>query len=246
MTSEKTPNIFILGAGLGTRLRPITNNTPKPLIKILNKEMINYNFELFYKENYNNFIVNIAYLKEKFMNFIPDLDVNIKFSVEDEPLGTGGGVKFAKKLFKKDEDTIIMNGDIIYDFKISDLTNFYYKQQSPLATMVLKPSEDGNVSSRDGIITSIRGIKSKNFKDTDKKYQFTGLHIISPKFLDSIDDFCIIDTYIKYLDTNKIFAFIEDQNLYWSDIGKIDSYYDTTNYLVENHKNLKVLTLKLG
>jgi len=139
-----------------------------------------------------------------------------------------------------------MNGDILYDFKISSLTDFYYKQSAPLASMVLKPSESGNVTARNNIITSIRGVKSKNFKNSDKKYQFTGLHIISPKFLNLIDDFCIIDTYIKNLNSNKIFAFIEDENLYWSDIGTIDSYYNTTNYLVENHKKLKVLSLKLS
>jgi len=237
-------NIFILGAGLGTRLKPITNHTPKPLIKILNKEMINYNFELFYKGGYKDFIVNIAYLKEKFLNFKPELDVNIKFSIEDKPLGTGGGVKYAKKYFKKNEDIIIMNGDILYDFKISNLIDFYNKQTNPLTTMVLKPSKTGNVTARNNIITSIREIKSKNYKETDKKYQFTGLHIISQKFLNLIDNFCIIDTYIKNLNTNKLFAFIENDNLYWSDIGTIDSYYNTTNYLIENYTKLKVLTIK--
>ncbi len=243
--SKNIPNIFILGAGLGTRLRPLTNNTPKPLIKLLNKEIINYNFELFYNKGYKDFIVNIAYKKEKFLDFIPILPVNIKFSIEDSPLGTGGGVKNAKKLFNLKKDTIIMNGDIIYDFDIKDLINFYNKQNSPLTTMVLKPSNKGNVTARNNIITSIRGQKSNYFKESDKKYQFTGLHIISPDFINLIDDFCIIDTYIKNLNTNKLIAFIEDENLYWSDIGTIASYNKTTKYLKENYKQLKILKINI-
>jgi mannose-1-phosphate guanylyltransferase/phosphomannomutase len=236
-------NIFILGAGLGTRLRPITDTTPKPLIKLLNKEMINYNFELFYKNGYKDFIVNIAYLKEKFLDFIPILPVNIKYSVEDKPLGTGGGVKYAKKLFNIKDDTIIMNGDIFYDFDMKELTNFYLMQNSPLAAMVLKPDSNGNVTVRNNIVTSIRGIKSNDFEKGDKKYLFTGLHIISPEFLNLINDFCIIDTYIKSLNTNKIFAYIEDNNNYWSDIGTIDSYNKTSKYLLENYRDLKVLSI---
>lgn len=243
MNNKKHINIFILGAGLGTRLRPLTNNTPKPLIKILNKEMINYNFELFYKEGYRDFVVNISYLKEKFLKFIPRLPVNIKYSIEDEPLGTGGGVKQAKKYFNKKSETIIMNGDILYDFKINNLTDFYYKQDSPLATMVLRPSLKGNVTARNGIITSIRSVKSDYFKDGDEKYQFTGLHIISSKFMLLIDDFCIIDTYIKNLNTNKIFAYIDNDNNFWSDIGTIESYEKTSDYLLKNSENLKILSV---
>ena len=243
--STNKPNIFILGAGLGTRLRPLTENTPKPLIKLLNKEVINYNFELFYNYGYSDFIVNTAYKKEKFLDFMPSLPVNVKYSNEDEPLGTGGGVKNAKKYFNLKKDTIIMNGDIIYDFDIKDLINFYNKLNSPLATMVLKPSGNGNVTARNNIITSIRGKKSNYFNENDKKYQFTGLHIISPDFLNDINEFCIIDTYIKKLNSNKLMAFIENNGAYWSDIGTIESYRNTSEYLKKNHRKLNILKVEI-
>ena len=238
---ERKYNIFILGAGLGTRLRPLTADMPKPLIKLLGKEVINYNFEIFYNSGYREFIVNTSYKKEKYKGFKPFRNIKLIYSEENVPLGTGGGIKNAEKYLKKD-DTIVMNGDIIYDFNVKRLTDYYEKNDFS-AVMVLKPFDGGNVTHNGEIITSLRENRSKYYKSSDKTYRFTGLHVFSREFLNQINEFCIIDTYIKLLNGGKIGALIDESNSYWSDIGTLENFYETENYLNKNLKKMKYLNL---
>ncbi len=234
-------NIFILAAGKGTRLEPLTNRTPKPLIPFLNKPMINYNLELFNYFKFNNFIINISHQKEKFKTFIPFIkNISIKYSFEEKLLGTGGGIKKAS-LYFEDSPTIVMNGDIFYDFNILSLVNDYKKENNPLAILVVKENKSGNITANNGVITSLRGKQSNNYKNSDKHYSFTGLHILSQEVISKIDEFCIIDTYIKLLNSNRILIFIDTQDSFWADLGTFDSYLKNSQYLISNYKKLNYL-----
>ena len=105
--------VMILAAGYGKRLLPLTKETPKPLLKVGNKTLIQHNIEHLIKNDFTELVINISHLghmienhvKEKFSN------MNIEFSKEDKPLGTGGGILNAIDLLG-DENFLVMNSDI--------------------------------------------------------------------------------------------------------------------------------------
>ena len=107
--------VMILAAGYGKRLLPLTKETPKPLLKVGNKTLIQHNIEHLIKNDFTEFVINISHLghmienhvKEKFSN------INIEFSKEDKPLGTGGGILNAIDLLG-DENFLVMNSDIFH------------------------------------------------------------------------------------------------------------------------------------
>ena len=113
---------MILAAGYGKRLLPLTKETPKPLLKVGNKTLIQHNIEHLIKNDFTEFVINISHLgnmienhvKEKFSN------INIVFSKEDKPLGTGGGILNAIDLLG-DENFLVMNSDIFHRIDIKNL-----------------------------------------------------------------------------------------------------------------------------
>ncbi len=229
-------NVFLLCAGYGTRLTPITKYIPKPLVPLLNTEMLNYNIFLFNKLGFKDFVVNVHHLKEIFLNFKPIFDVNINYSLEDTILGTAGGIKNAELLFKKDEPIIIMNGDIYYNFDVKKVIDYYKSLNNPLALMVLQEDESGNVTSNNQYISSLREKQSDFYKNEDKKYKFTGLHIISYEMLKYLENeySCIIEKYIELLNTKRIYSYIDTDKNYWSDIGTPESLLKTNIDLINN------------
>ena len=114
--------VMILAAGYGKRLLPLTKETPKPLLKVGNKTLIQHNIEHLIKNDFTEFVINISHLghmienhvKEKFSN------INIEFSKEDKPLGTGGGILNAIDLLG-DENFLVMNSDIFHKIDIKNL-----------------------------------------------------------------------------------------------------------------------------
>lgn len=229
-------NVFLLCAGYGTRLTPITKYIPKPLVPLLNTEMLNYNIFLFNKLGFKDFVVNVHHLKEIFFGFKPLFDVNINYSLEDTILGTAGGIKNAELLFKKDEPIIIMNGDIYYNINVKKVIDYYKSLNNPLALMVLQEDESGNVTSNREYISSLREQKSDFYKNEDKKYKFTGLHIISYEMLKYLENeySCIIEKYIELLNTKRIYSYIDNEKNYWSDIGTPESLLKTNIDLINN------------
>ncbi|RLF17328.1 MAG: nucleotidyltransferase [Thermoprotei archaeon] len=106
----------ILAGGFGKRLRPITENTPKPLVNVGGKPIIVWQLQLFKKYGIDEFIICVGYLREKIINTLGNgsrYGVKIAYVVEDEPLGTGGAIKNAEPLLKNEEGFFVINGDIV-------------------------------------------------------------------------------------------------------------------------------------
>jgi NDP-sugar pyrophosphorylase family protein len=114
----------ILAGGFGKRLRPITDSCPKPMIKILDKPIIEWQIQFLAKNNIREIIICVGYLKEQIINHIASgsrFNVKVAYTVEEEPLGTGGALKNTYGLLKDEKDGFFMiNGDILtnIDFKI--------------------------------------------------------------------------------------------------------------------------------
>ena len=107
---------FIFAAGLGLRMRPLTNNTPKPLIRVNGKPLIDYSIELLTELGVNEIAINTHYLSDQVEDYISKKhrDKNIVIFHEDERLETGGGLKNASKFIEEEEGIITINSDMIF------------------------------------------------------------------------------------------------------------------------------------
>lgn len=144
---EKVPNLaIILAGGEGTRLRPLTEDTPKPLIPVRNKPVLAYILEELEREGISDVFISIGYKGEKIINFINSLgnhpNTKINYIVEEKALGTGGALRFALSRMRKDyDDVFVINGDDLFTL---DLASMYalHKREGAFATLAVKRVQD--------------------------------------------------------------------------------------------------------
>lgn len=125
--SQKSPDMkaFILAAGYGKRLRPLTETTPKPLLSVGGKPLIQYHIENLAKIGVTELVVNAHWLPEKLVDFLGDgsiFGVDIKWSLEEQLLETGGGIRKALPLLG-DSPFILVNGDVYLEYSFRNLLN---------------------------------------------------------------------------------------------------------------------------
>ena len=133
---------IILAGGLGTRLRPLTNDTPKPLLPVQGRPIMEHAILNFKKHGIDDIILSVGYLSEKIKNYFGNgekFGVNLSYFVETEPLGTGGAIKAAATGI--DEPIFITWGDNLMDVNYTELLETFLKYNKTLA-MVLTPRED--------------------------------------------------------------------------------------------------------
>ena len=127
----------ILAGGKGTRLRPLTNNIPKPMIRILGKPILQWVIEWLTNNGISNIIIGVAYKKEAVINYFKDgseFNCKIKYSIHSVEGETGEGFRLAISRYVKDDIFLAMNGDEISNFNITELCN-YHKKYNPIATI---------------------------------------------------------------------------------------------------------------
>jgi N-acetyl-alpha-D-muramate 1-phosphate uridylyltransferase len=166
---------MILAAGRGERLRPLTDETPKPLIKVAGKSLIEYHIENLAKAGYKDIIINTAWLADKIHQQLGDgvnYGVSIQYSDEGEALETAGGIIHALPLLGE-EPFLVVNGDIWCDFDFSTLSPLAADIQSHLV-LVKNPEHNhsGDFALQHGLV--------KNTGDT--MYTFSGIGIYSGDF----------------------------------------------------------------
>ncbi|ABN70152.1 Nucleotidyl transferase [Staphylothermus marinus F1] len=106
----------ILAGGFGKRLRPYTEEIPKPLVSVAEKPILEWQIEWLKQYGFNEFVLLVGYRKEKIIEHIGSggkLGVKVTYVVEDEPLGTGGAIKNAEHILSKEEKFLVLNGDIL-------------------------------------------------------------------------------------------------------------------------------------
>lgn len=228
---------IIMAGGRGTRLMPLTSDTPKPLVPILNKPILYYILKLLYKYNITQVGITLGYLPEKIKSYFGNgaaFGMDISYFIEKEPLGTAGGVKNAESFL--DEDFIVLSGDAFTDIDLSKLIDFHYEHQS-LVTIASKEVE--NPSNFGVIIPDATG-KIVNFQEKPEKplsnLANMGIYVVDKRVLSLIpvgfQDFAK-DIFPKML--GNIYTMKTD--CYWSDIGTLTSYY-ATNYFVASNLDM--------
>jgi mannose-1-phosphate guanylyltransferase len=238
---------IILAAGFGTRLRPLTDKVPKPLLHVGGQPMIQYSLLLLRKYGITDVVINLHCHAEQIIEAIGDgrqFGMKIDYSEETDILGTGGGIRKIASDFSH-ETSIVINGDIVIDIDLSKLIRFHLENQGA-ATLVLREAEAGDGFGRLEIDAThrIRNILGRlRWKSALKQqFMFTGLHLINRPVLDYIPEgqaYSIIDAYLEMLKENKkLCAFITTG--YWNDLGHIDRYHSVDRALKEGTLQLKI------
>lgn len=172
---------MILAAGLGQRMRPLTDNLPKPLLPVAGKPLLQYHLEALQSAGVTEVVINLSYLGEKIRHFVGDghrFGLQVQYSSEPEPLETGGGVLKALPLLG-DAPFLLINGDVWseFDYKVLLTRNL---QRQKLGHLVLVPNPEfhpcGDFALRgDGVLL--------NEDVSAPKFTFAGISLISPALL---------------------------------------------------------------
>ena len=207
---------MILAAGYGKRMMPLTENLPKPLLKIGNESLIERNINALLAAGFNDIIINISYLGSMIKKHVLEIfpNANISFSEEEIPLGTGGGVLNAIRLLGKDP-FLLINADIYHQINLKDL-----EQDVDIAHLVGVENPDHNADGDFSLNSNVVSIKNNLNECT-----WSGISIINPKIFDGlkIEDapFDIWKSIlIEYVQKNKVTG--ELSNSTWIDTGTID------------------------
>lgn len=137
----------ILAGGFGTRLKPLTDTIPKPMIPINNKPLLQLQLELFKHYGIDNILISLHHLPDKIKDFFGDgekFGINLVYSIEDQPLGTAGSLTNIPEFFS--ETFIVMNGDNLTNINLKDLVDFH-KTNNAFATIALHSREKSKPSS---------------------------------------------------------------------------------------------------
>jgi D,D-heptose 1,7-bisphosphate phosphatase len=219
---------IILAGGFGTRLQSVIKDVPKPMADIDGMPFLCYIFLYLKKYNITNIVLSVHYLNEKIINFFGDsyLGINIKYAIEEEPLGTGGAILNSLKYINQNRQVIIINGDTFLQIDYQELANFHNHNNSDL-TMVLRDVED---ASRYGCVKINDDKQVINFteKNIEKKSGFIngGIYILNPQIFSNynlLTKFSFEQDFLsKFINLIKPYAFIS--NDYFIDIGIPEDY----------------------
>ncbi len=219
----------ILAGGFGKRLRPLTNEIPKPMIKINDKPIISWQIEWLKANGIRDIVVAAGYKREHIIAYLKDgkeFSINIEYVPEEQPLDTGGGLKNAKNALIDEESFLVINGDILTNLKIDALLSI---NAIGILAVVPLPSPFGIVEIDDQ--QNIQGFVEKP-KIMDYWIN-AGVYHLSNKIFDYLPDIGSIEkiTFPKLAEERKLKA-VKYADVYWR---SIDSHKD----IEEASKDLK-------
>jgi len=220
----------ILVGGEGTRLRPLTCNTTKAMVPILNKPFLEHLLGCLKGHDVTDIILALSYLPERIRDYFGDgaeMGVRLSYLIEEEPLGTGGAVKNAEKYL--DESFLMLNGDIFTDMSITAMIDFH-RQRRAAVTIAVTPVEDPTPY---GLIeTDDRGRISR-FTEKPSRAQVTtnminaGIYILEPDILTRIPSgkkVSIEKETFQQLLARKEAMYAYPASAYWLDMGTPEKY----------------------
>ncbi len=222
-------DLIILAGGLGTRLRSVVSDLPKCMAPVNGKPFLAYVIDYFQQQGITNFIFSLGYKHEMIIEYLDKLAIHpspstIHYSIEEEPLGTGGAIKKACRLTSS-ANVFVTNGDTLFKANVSALQDFHALKNSD-CTLALKPMKSFD---RYGVIELNEDNSIKNFNE--KKYYETGL-INGGLYMLNVGDFLsksfpekfsFETNYLeKFYNKHNMFGLVQDE--YFIDIGIPEDY----------------------
>jgi mannose-1-phosphate guanylyltransferase len=237
---------MVLAAGLGTRLRPLTDDRPKALVKIAGRTLLEITLERLQQFGIREVIINVHHFAGMMVDYLrahDDFGMQIEISREDDLLlDTGGGLKKAARFFEGDTEPFILhNVDIISTIDLHAMVRVHTESRA-LSTLAVKDrktsryllfDESGQLCGRragtDGFPEIVR--PSEHLE----ALAFSGVHVISPRLLNMLTEdgvFSIINSYLRLSGAGERILGFRTDDFYWRDLGKPPS-------LVEAAQDLK-------
>jgi len=236
LTKHKRKNkVIIMAGGLGTRLRPLTNDTPKPLLNVGNQPILETIINKFSQYGFHNIIISVNYKSDMIKEYFQDgskFGVNISYIEEDKRMGTAGALSLLDKN-DIDEPFFVMNADLLTNVNFVNLLDFHINGKS-IATMCVREYTQqipyGVVNTLDDKIISIVE------KPIEKYFVNAGIYILSEKILDIIphNQFYDMPTLFNDLLSSKENILSFPIHEYWIDIGQHNDYIQANNEYNEN------------
>jgi NDP-sugar pyrophosphorylase family protein len=227
---------MVLAAGLGTRLRPLTNDRPKALVEISGRTLLEITLMRLRHFGVQDVIINVHHFADKVVNYLKsnnNFGMRIEISRENVLLDTGGGLKKAGWFFREEDGPFILhNVDVISTIDLQQMVEFHNKHQA-LATLAVQERETsryllfddqlqlcGRLRAHDEKYESVRPLQET------QALAFAGIHVISPRFLPMLSEqgvFSIIDAYMRLAANGKRILGFRADEYFWLDVGKPES-----------------------
>lgn len=229
---------LVLSAGLGKRLRPLTDVIPKPLADINGKPIIDIIVDKLKNIGVDEFAFNLHHLPEKIREHFAKSNDNIIFSYEEELLDTGGTIASFSDWLNEDDFLIVHNGDIYSNIDIKKLLKIALKKKAP--TLALIPNGPvGNVkfdSEKEKIVDFRNSLGIDNPKFTN--CTFSGIAIYPAKFIKKMPKgkYSVIDYMIEKLKKGTDIFGVLFENVYWNDIGTYEALEACRKFDLEKGK----------
>ena len=222
---------LILAGGKGTRLRPLTMHTPKPIVPIANRPLLVYQLELLKRAEVRDVILSLSYQPQKIEDKLldgTDHRVRISYTVETIPLGTAGAFRNAAGLIR--ETTVVLNGDVLTDINLSEVLE-RHRERDAAATIVLAPVPN---PTEYGFVETDDAGRVKRFVEKPEPEEVTadtinaGIYVLEPRVLDYIPEgepfMFEYDVFPKLLEAGEAFYGYTWRG-YWRDVGSAPSYW---------------------
>jgi len=236
---------MILAAGLGTRLRPLTDNRPKALVEINGRTLLEIVLARLRGFGIRDVIINVHHFADMLAAYVKshDFGMRIEISREEELLDTGGGLKRASHFFLEqgsDEPFLVHNVDVLSSIDLPRMAQFH-RDRGALATIAVQQRESSRQLLFDDQL-QLCGRKSGGSQpemvrpcSNPQPFAFCGIHVISPRIFPLMNEegaFPIVTSYLRLAQTSeKILAFRADE-FDWRDLGKPESIEQTANELM--------------
>ena len=241
---------MIFAAGLGTRLKPLTDHMPKALVPVAGKPMLEHVIGKLKAAGFDEVVINVHHFADQIIDFLKEKDnFGIRIWISDESeelLDTGGGIKKAAPYF--DEPFLVHNADILSNIDLKAMYN-YHLTSSNDATLLVSPRktvrnllfDEGNRLqgwvNKDTMQTKPEGFVYH--PEVQKEYAFGGIHVISPTLFKYMGDgwtgkFSIMDFYLRTCHEAQLGGYVKE-DLQLIDIGKPDTLAKAEDFIRQNH-----------
>lgn len=238
LTITKRKNkVILMAGGLGSRLRPLTENTPKPLLKVGNKPILQTIIENFANHGFENIIISLNYKSQMIRDYFKDgseFGVHIEYIQENKKLGTAGALSLLTQ--NPNEPFFVMNGDLLTNVNFADLLD-YHTFSNSIATMCVREYQYqipyGVIETNNELITSIEE------KPINKFFVNAGIYLLHPEVLNYVpkDEFYDMPTLFNKLinEEKKVVSFPIHE--YWLDIGQHHDFAKANEEYFNNFKS---------
>ena len=241
---------MIFAAGLGTRLKPLTDHMPKALVPVAGKPMLEHVISKLKEAGFDEIVINVHHFANQIIDFLKEKDnfgIQIRISDEtEELLDTGGGIKKAASFF--DEPFLVHNADILSNVDLKAMYEYHLANGDDATLLVsnrktvryLLFNESNHLCgwiNKDTLQTKPEGFVYQ--PEIQKEYAFGGIHIISPSLFNYMRDewrgkFSIMDFYLQTCKEAHLGGYAKD-DLQLMDIGKPDTLAQAEDFIRQNH-----------